>query len=354
MTLSAVPKRVRGIIPGSAADFRRREANRLAAERSRSRQHDKVSALVTAAQTLADEKARLEKEISRLEKDGEAAIPGEKSMVFATENTQEAQNTHSRTILAALMSGVDASFHGTADGADTETDEASWTHVENLVKEAESNGRLGELATVAAGQGDGPALVPEDTPAETVDKSETSRQALSQNGSGYNSISAATAMASAVAVAINAEMEKLLRDDLARTRAAIARTEREMARSRREAPTHEFDEDRQTALSLPADIVSADVDILNLRSAEMKTYIETLQAELPALREIVVHMRDAIIEDEKQLASVVGELQALDLNGGEAEKAKLSNILKSIGGYVGNILGGVQAGLPIEVRAIVV
>jgi hypothetical protein len=359
-TPSAQPKKVRGIIPGSAADFRRREANRLAAERSRSRQHEKVVGLEVSAQTLGEENVRLKEQIAKLETDGDItgeehgqheAVPAAPVAEDSQQDAQQAQDSHSRTILAALMSGVTEAFPG--ETGDVETDEASWMQgVENLFKEAESSGRLGELAAAAAGRGDGSAAAQESSSKETTAQKRTDSQIGVAEPAvlpriGYNSTMAAAATASAVAVAINAEMEKQLRDDLARTKAAVARIEREMARLRGEPASEEVDDDTETPSTLPGNILSTDADVLREQSAEMERSIGLLEAELPIRREMVMHIRDAKVEDETKLAGEVSDLHGE--SGGETEKVKIDAILKSMGGFVGSMLGGPPGGLPGEV-----
>ncbi len=257
------------------------------------------------------------------------------------EDAQQAQDSHSRTILAALMSGVDEAFANPT--GDAEADEASWMQgVENLFKDAETSGRLGELAAVATGQGD--EVAPE-TAVENPKQSETTQHTEeSPSSAGYNRVLATAATVSAVAVAINAEMEKQLRDDLASTKAAIARVEREIARLRGEPTTDELDDGVVFTTPLPEDIMSTDPEVLRGQSTQMYELIGKLEADLPGHRETVLRIRDARIEDETKLAGVITELQALDSDGSEAEKEKIGAVLSSIGGYVGSML--IAHGLP--------
>lgn len=360
---SPLPKKVRGIIPGSAADFRRREANRLAAERSRSRQHERVIGLELAAKTASEETVRLKEEISRLEGDDgtkdKDALNEENQIQEKdqqAQDAQQAQDSHSRTILAALMSEVDEAFP--VSTGDTETDEASWMQgVESIFKEAESSGRLGELASVAAGQGDETVSAIEEAVTQhqnrevdlpTPDLGEPSIQ----KERDYDIDATAVVTASLVAIAVNAEMEKRFRDELARTKAATARIERDIARFEGHTTMIETEEDMQVKPSLPDNILSNDADILQAKLTGMLDSIQTLEATLPVQREAIVQIRDARIEDEKTLATAVHELQAMSLKAGEVEKAKIDAILGAMGGFVGLLLGGVQGALFVNSKKI--
>ena len=380
-TSNSKPKKVRGIVLGSTADFRRREANRSAAERSRSRQHEKVVALEMAAQALSEENLRLKEELGRYGDEGMTIegivedsnattdalanhpIQNDSSIEGDAQQESDAQDSHSRTILAALMSGAGVDDFNGVD-VNVDGDEASWMQgvdiqgVETLFKEAESSGRLREFAAVAAGNGAGSdqaldTVAPDQDEAVPVLQLQT-RQ--SRPSSTFTSAAAAAATASAVAVAINAEMEKHLRDDMASTKSAIAKIEREMTRLRGEATAAEPDEDAETASSLPLGILSTDAAVLQAKADEMQTEISRLQEELPVRREVVLRMRDAKVDEESKLASVVSELQTLGMGGAEEEREKIGAVLRAIGGYVGSMLGGlhtdVSCFLPPGIRLI--
>ena len=403
---TASAKKQRGIVPGSAADYRRREANRLAANRSRSRAHEKALALETAAQTLGEENFRLKQEIARLENGNGTRLPSTGPVAtdttpVAAETTatagsgpetmegtaneeihgtgNEAQDSHSRTILAALMSGaVDGTFSATGDA---DADEASWMQgVEDMFKEAaESSGRLGELAAVAAGQGDdGSAPADSSTvsheaghdpaaqsaeveeevdagmgevaePVHSIEQVDiASRDRGQSKGVVFSASAAAAATASAMAVAINAEMEKLLRDDLATTKAAIAKIEREIIQLRQQG-VHQPDTEANGEVStpssiLPEGILATDERVLDDKSTLAQNNITKLENELPVLREMVTRMRDDKVEAEGKLAEVVSQLQVMGIDGGEAERAKITTILKAVGGFVGNLLNSRVSG----------
>ncbi|KAK4683574.1 hypothetical protein P7C73_g6669, partial [Tremellales sp. Uapishka_1] len=338
---SPAPPKVRGIAPGSAADFRRREANRLAAERSRSRQHEKFAALEMAARVLGEENLRLKQEIARLEDEAEEEAEEEKgethheemdddnspgvnvdvdveaqvqeAIAASTSRSQETQQaSHSRTILAALMSGaemssVDDAFRGAGEEA-----EASWMDgVEDLFKETES-GRLGELAAVAAGAGGGERDSATPQPAAKEDSALVSTD---QGARGH-------AMHSFAHVSMNTDMEALLKDDLATTL------------SRLEQLSHgEAGLDTQFPYS-------SDPETLQQRTRQVEEGISRLESEIEVLREVVLRMGDEKRGEETALASVVGEIQALGMDGGEKERERVAVVLKSIRGYIGAQLGG--------------
>ena len=317
-----------------------------------------------AAQTLSDENLRLQEEIRRVEK-GDATIEegiahhGVEGDEIAVEQdphaAQQAQDSHSRTILAALMSGVDEAFPDPPE--ETDTDETAWMQgVESLFKDAESEGRLGELASVAAGQGEDPAAASAMNtapPQEDVQSLREAEEPVTRPSTISNSASIAAVTSHTVAVVINAEMEKQLRNDLASTKAAIAQIEQEMGRFRGGAPIMtEIDTQSVESSPLPQGILSPDAETLRAKSTEMVKLIESLEAEMPGRRERVLRMRDDRVEDEIKLAGTVSELQALGLDSGEVEKVKIDTILAAIGGLVGNMLGDLQGGLSIDVSGV--
>lgn len=412
-------KRTR-IVPGSEADFRRKEANRLAAERSRIRAHEKAAGLEVAARSLEEENARLKAQLARLEAEvgGGGGVQSHETDGHATATatatlsgtgaggiqsqsqseseshsqplhqtisvddpssdaaTQAQNDVHSRNILAALMS--DAGITGVEEG-----DEATWMQgVENFIKEAESSGRLGELAAVAAGQNDGEgegnagiegeggdaqggvsensaaegdqssSVPPEGqaTPQLEADTSSTSKPRVL----GFTLAGAAQATASAIAVALNTEMERILRDDLAATKAAIARLEREIAHVREGIPpaggppSGELDlpsEEPSHPPSLPADVLADDAETIRASSDTAQESIKRLEDELPELRNTVATMRDEKVQEETKMAEVVDELFVLGVDGGAEDtkrKEEVDNLLKAIGGYVGSLINGGQ------------
>jgi hypothetical protein len=409
--LRAKGKRTR-IVPGSEADFRRKEANRLAAERSRIRAHEKAAGLEVAARSLEEENARLKEELARLEAevggggglqsqtdtetDGHTGTGMQGAQQSQSQSQSQAQaqsqsqshlivedpgpdaatqaqnDVHSRNILAALMS--DAGITGVEEG-----DEATWMQgVENFIKEAESSGRLGELAAVAAGQNDGEgeghgegghaqggvsedqaeegdqsSSVPPEGQATPQLEADTSAPAKARV-LGFTLAGAAQATASAIAVALNTEMERILRDDLAATKAAIARLEREIAQVRDSIPPAgghpggEIDlpsEEPSHPSSLPAEVLADDAETIRASSDTAHESIKRLEDELPELRNTVATMRDEKVQEETKMAEVIDELFVLGVDGGAQDtkqKEDVDNLLKAIGGYVGSLINGGQ------------
>lgn len=341
--------------PGSNADSRRREANRLAAERSRGRQQEKIVALEMAVQALGDENLRLKNEVARLEgreRDDGGSQAGAVSntmgvdhaltettvaaveaaaaaAVAAAEHTQAQQDSHSRNILAALLSGaggtggiedaLGAGLDGDADG-----EAANWMRgVESLFKEAEASGRLGELAAVAAGEGSD--AVPHDAVLGDVLEDNRARQ------SSVVPMPSLGATTLAIALAINNETEKLLRDDLAQTKAAIAHVEREMLRLRG-LPVYDnaTDGDQPLSSTIPEGIIGADDATVRARDDEMQGEITKLESEASVLREVVSRMRDAHTEESDKVKALAEDLRALGMDGGERERDQVSMVLRAL------------------------
>lgn len=411
----------RGVVPGSEKDYRRREANRLAAERSRIRAQEKYVTLKQTSKSLMEENERLKREIREAELESgivhtetapspvpisrqqPASTPpvrgsgigvnvgvgdtGDARIAHGTNSnhhdehllasSSEAQDSHSRTILAALMSGaVDDAFgpHGT---------EEEWMKgVEDMFKEAESSGRLGELAAVAAGQeddedlhhldretaghGESPAqdhanaATPEqnDKQSEHEPASNTVAVEVPVTGGlpqplrklGFNADTAAAATSSAVAVAINAEVERLMRDDIAVTRATTMKYRKQILRLKNlqqakqdgddvKAAELEAEVDEEVEItSLPSAIFADDPSILRAVISVLEEDIIKTQNGLAPLREEVFVRSAEKVSEEANLASVIDELQDLDVEANDEQRYRMMSVLKTIRGYVGTLL----------------
>lgn len=388
------------VIRGSEADLRRREANRMAADRSRSRAKERQAQIESTSKALSEEKARLEAEIAQLESQSSSArtlgqhsiesasgMPNEAPEFAGTGN--EAQDSHSRTILAALMSaGSVNEVFGGADG-----DDDAWMQgVEDMFKEAESSGRLSELAALAMGRNgptgqQGPvdtqvaALeevqeLPEDRvivatepdqganvdePVEPVESvaplnSEEVRAAPDTNVNNgkaskfhkveYSSTDAAAQTASAMAVLLNAEMERFLRDDIVASKAAITTVNKECERVKQLQETLEtlaesdlVERDRVRINALPDMLLSVDVDSIMAETKATEEKIAALEASLPEIRESVKKIIEEKLQHESLLAAGVSELQGV-LESGTEGKESIVKLLKSITGYVAHLLHG--------------
>ncbi|WWD19611.1 hypothetical protein CI109_104073 [Kwoniella shandongensis] len=380
LTKSGRPSKVRPIVPGSTADFRRREANRLAAERSRSRQHDKSAALDNAAKVLSEENARLREQIAQLEGGSPNAVavtapiaeegheeddqhPSHEDAVAGSANgdshsrgireetpiqTQEQQEAHSHTILAALtdITGVDFS----------EGNEASWMQgMENFLKDSDVSGRLGELAAVATGHEDGGS---NPNAPEGHDESERGREgeqsavaaaaAVVQQAEGPLQVSetkkprmmSTTSNAAAVlAAAINTEMERIIMEDLAVTKAAIVTVEKQLAKIRAgESPDEVIKEEDVTTVLPSLAALSSDVEVLESATTEAQTGIAEVEGRLPAIHDELAKLREEKLSEEVKVIDLVKEIRELGIEGGDEEKEKLVATLKSIGGFVESLL----------------
>lgn len=335
---------------GSSADARRREANRLAAERSRNRQHEKIIALEMAVQALGDENLKLKEEIERLEGREEGGanhdMPGDQTATTvadveaATAAAINAADTHNQqgNLLAALLSSSGSNIDELTATLDPESEQSWMRGVESLFKdEADMSGRLGELAAVAAGQ-EGDGNNDQTSQGHTPTGDALSEGSRSRGGSVYGPTlpALATSSASAVAVAINAEMEKLLRDDIAKTKAAIARVERELTRARGQ-PVYEDganDESIPLPATIPKELLEADNEVLLSRSEEIKTEMANAESEAAVLREVISRMRNAHAEDEQKVDGLVSELKELEMNGDERERDQIAGLLRGLRAHV--------------------
>ncbi|KAL1412741.1 hypothetical protein Q8F55_000488 [Vanrija albida] len=358
----------------SPVDSRRREANRLAAERSRGRQQEKIIALEMAIQALGDENLRLREDIQRLEgrSADDAGTAGDQNIVnheqtaaavaaaaveaanavSVADAVDAQQDTNSRTILAALMSSagvatLDEALAAGLDG-DADSEAASWMQgVESLFKEAEASGRLGELAAVAAGQGGEGSTNDHSGLGDVLGgPSGRDRQASVLSSSTPASSSILASAASAVTAAINSEMEKLLQQDIAQTKTAIARVERELARLRGQ-PLYLEDGivDEPVTLSLPEDLRGASDESVQTRTTEIQAEQAKLDGQAAVLREVVARMRDAHSQEERKLSGLVAELQALDVDGNtEVDREQTTTALKAVRAHITNLMNAPEGG----------
>ncbi|WVQ74194.1 hypothetical protein IAR50_003788 [Cryptococcus sp. DSM 104548] len=333
-TKSGRPSKARGTVPGSAADFRRREANRLAADRSRSRQAEKHSALDNAARVLQEENARLKEQILALENAGAVAASEEYAHVdhetgpvagpssrtaeidHHDDQSQDDQEAHSHTILAALtdITGVDFS----------EGNEANWMQgMESFLKDSTEPGRLGELAAVATGGEDGEHhLVNEKT-------------GVSYPLPGQ----VAPNPAIILAAALNTEIERLVMEDLAFTKAAIVKIEHQIASlsSHPGSVRHEDSARDIVGDLLPDALYADDAELMEQTNDSLLHAIAELEAALPGVRDEFVKVREEKSGEERKIAELVQEIKNLGTANAE-DKTKVDAALRSIGGYVVNVL----------------
>ena len=289
------------IVPGSSADFRRKEANRLAAERSRHRANKKQNALDVASEALEEENRRLKAELAELE----GSHPTSVAALPSVDDTDPEAAQHSRTILAALMDGV----------GDAMEKDPNWIQgVENLIKEADASGRLGELATVASGRQDGPPQAESSSTSKRkrkVGKTVAPRPVEDQSS------------ATTVTVAINGEMEALLQDELAQTKATIVRIEREIAQLRGE-PMEQQEDPIEASEMVEAEVLYADVDHLVSRNLQVLAEAEAIKTTLPGLREVAITAQDRRTEEGKRFKAAIDELKSQgDQAGADGVRSKV-------------------------------
>lgn len=319
-------------------DSRRKEANRLAAERSRGRQQEKVVALEVAIQSLGDENLRLREEIARLESGAAEANPVSLDLL-----DPPADDDHSRTLLNALLSAPPAPAAPPADDmwleSPGELNDNWMMGINDLFPGVDASGRLSELANIAAGQGS-------ETSAFTVSAqdaavlndaiSASNAQAAAAPSSTDTPRRTATApqgMRSAnSAIALNTEMERFILDDLVKTKEAIARIQREIAFYRGHGDP--VDDDIATEMTLANDILRANDDEVRAKTTEVEGQIAELESKADVLRVVITRTRDARFEEANKLAAVVNELRALGMDGGERERERITGVLRALRGHI--------------------
>lgn len=298
-------------------DHRRREANRLAAERSRGRQHEKVVALEVAIQALGDENLRLREEIARLET-GNAEAPMSLDLIDAP-----AEDDNSRTLLNALLSAPPAPpAEEMWLDSPAELNENWMMGMDDLFPGVES-GRLGELANVAAGQDSSSFAEVMEEHVEHPLPTETPRRPIP-----------APPMRPTNTAALNTEMEKVIRDDLRETKEAIARIQKEIAFYRGQGDAVP----EPVALSSALDILSRDDDEVMEKTKKIDEEISELEQEADVLRVVITRTRDARYEEGNKLSAVVNELRALEMDGGERERDRITGVLRALRGHISAVI----------------
>ncbi|WRT70262.1 uncharacterized protein IL334_007257 [Kwoniella shivajii] len=375
-TRSRTPKQRAPVVPNSAADFRRREANRLAAERSRSRQNEKYGSLDQASKSLIEENERLKRQIAELEGEGHSNIAmasdqeeanrtlsnsatavsiteeqahveerqGKDQGTEARDQEQEQsptsrqeQEAHSHTILAALTDITGVDFSAAAD----DHNENSWIQgMESLLgdhTESISNARLTELAAVATERGEG-----EDGNIPIPNHQDGSKDSpLGPNGLPFKIgliPSPANNPVIALAAAINTEIERIIMEDLADTKAAISTIEKQIESLKagiRISPEEQASS--EDILALPGIVLDTDLNSISSASSKLTREISTIQGALPQLHEDLIKRRDVKSKEETKVFDLVKEIKGLDIGNDDEKKAFIAK-LKSLGGFVETLL----------------
>lgn len=391
------------LLTGSEADFKRKEANRLAAERSRSRTTEKNKALNKAYAVLSTEHDELAAAIAEME--AAAEVANAESERKARQERQERDQREVEAQVEAAIASAQQEMEGsggtgTVGSGDRDRDERSllaalmsggmgmegfenvgddWVQgVESLMKEVESSGRLGELAAVAAvpidqedvavgdveqqsqepdqHQGEGEEGVGEGNEAsqkEAQGEMDVSMgklaEELMEESRGetisppkmtefiYNPTEAAAATANAVAIVLNAEIEKAVRDEVALTRAAIVRIEKEISK----ANGNDVEVEAGPPL-LESDTFSNDQAELEKSLVAAEEIRVALEATMEEMTANVVAARVAKDHEEAKVAKGVEELHRIAQTVDDEEREKIMDVLKSIRGYIGNHIWGLK------------
>ncbi|BEJ13539.1 hypothetical protein CspHIS471_0307130 [Cutaneotrichosporon sp. HIS471] len=309
-----------------AADPIRREANRRAAERSRGRQQEKIVALEMAVQTLSDENLRLKDEITRLE--GRDVAP---ETLANMEPPPSMAPTESNQSLDAAAAAAVASHVQNQQFLDllAQGGDIPWAQLLSE-SEAEVDGRLGQLAAVASNQaGEEP---PQPAPADTTELGNPAR----------------TRPAPVSSTALTSELEKLLLEEIASVKNAIARADRELAR-RRGHQVFGGDVAEDSYQPIYPELYAADDTALAEHSTKAELDMAELDIQASVLREVTARMRASMEEEETKLLPLEEELRMLNVDGQRdregvtavlrAFRGHLTSLMSAPGGYMpGNLL----------------
>ncbi|WWC94839.1 hypothetical protein V866_001689 [Kwoniella sp. B9012] len=357
-----------GIVRNSAADYRRREANRLAAERSRSRTAEKYSTLNQTFALLQDENEKLRIQIAQLENNNvidNANINTNSNDVLVSDSRpqkqqeeeegdtsrQQEQEAHSNTILAALtgITGVEFTDPHTHEGEEEDNDH-SWIHNIESTIDAETSGRLAELAVVATtGTGTGQDQEGHQADVESGNVNLIGSDQVGKNQSYLSNENDQSLVSSpvnnpviALAAAINTEIESIIMEDLALTKAAIASIEKQIE-ALKQGQQHPLDNTEEIDKFLPDSALIEDVNKLSVHSTEYAQESDTIQSKLPQLHDELVKLRDEKVNEEKKVVDLVNEVRRLDISD-ESEKNTLVDGLKALGGLVESLLSDAREG----------
>ncbi|OCF61247.1 hypothetical protein L486_00893 [Kwoniella mangroviensis CBS 10435] len=367
-SIPKAPKAPRaGIVRNSAADYRRREANRLAAERSRSRTAEKYSTLNQTFALLQDENEKLRIQISQLENNnvnGDTNINTNSNDILVPDSQpqkeqeeqegdssrQQEQEAHSNTILAALTGITGVEFTDPHTQGEEEDNDHSWIHNIESTIDAETSGRLAELAVVATtGTGTGQDQEGHQADIESGNVNPIGSDQIGKNQSYLSNENDQSLVSSpvnnpviALAAAINTEIESIIMEDLALTKAAIASIEKQIE-ALKQGQHCSSDNTEEIDKFLPASALIEDVNKLSVHSTEYAQESDTIQSKLPQLHDELVKLRDEKVNEEKKVVDLVNEVGRLDISD-ESEKNTLVDGMKALGGLVESLLSDAREG----------
>lgn len=358
------PKKTPGIVKGSTADYKRKEANRLAAERSRSRVAEKKTALNEAFAKLNEENEHLRAELARLE-GGQDGTPGSGDRaqsqthhelveaVFQQQQQEQDQQHQDRkqgqgegeeqmkaesgaAAAAGADTGAGEAAHGTVD-AEAEAQAHSRTILAALMSDAEINEALGDNwmdhvseADIVAATAEvhreqaatgSPHVGQTRSPSASADLPTVSPLPAGDTSSGSTSTPHARSVG--LAIALHAEMERHLRDDLAATKVAIDQIERQLGAIRAGEDTTAT----TFASPLPSDYKAEDATTLKALLSTLGHDAQATSDRMGPLKDTVAELIDSrMTEASKMLAA----LAAVHVDGDdEAVVGKILQPLKT-------------------------
>lgn len=365
-------KQSKAVVRGSTADYQRKEANRLAAERSRSRQSEKKTGLDEAFRRLSEDNSRLRTEIARLEQEGgslqsntqdqhqdhgeeDPTHEGLVEAVFQQQQQQQQQQEQDRTRGSSNVELGETAASGNGNGsgsgsaihdalvAEAEAQAHSRTILAALMSDAEINEALGEdwmnHVDVNEIQPDLPAsntpVINEATQglqavtAETVPTTATENKdeghglttSVTPTPHPASEIAVEQPNHNAMAVALHAEMEKHIRDDLAITKAAIGQIEKELAKAR-EGSTDESGNTTLPPYISPLPINFTSIDHATLTSLIMSIDLDTSQTSdsMISLKETILELRDSRLSEAERLQDLLSSLKVSEEDTSAIEK----------------------------------
>jgi hypothetical protein len=331
--------------PGSTADYKRKEANRLAAERSRQRQAEHRASLHEAAKRLRTEQTQLKAEIARLERE---AVEGVTFGFNEEQDVGKAQGSNESPVGVGV--GVGVGMSNEAMEAEAEAQAHSRTILAALMSDAEIDQALvGQwMDQVGHGtEGEGPSTsnttshAPTDQTLHTQTQPDSRHRDTRSPSIHSDNVPPEPAKPNGMGVALHAEMERHLREDLAATKIAIDQIGKEfmILRGEMERPIDEANLDEITYIHynspLPPNSFSMDEGVLSGIVESLENECLKVTNELPGLKEQLVELKESRIAEAERLKTLLA-----GLNISEDDRIVVDKLLKPLSTHLDDLLIG--------------
>jgi len=331
--------------PGSTADYKRKEANRLAAERSRQRQAEHRASLHEAAKRLRTEQTQLKAEIARLERE---AVEGVTFGFNEEQDVGKVQGTNESPVGVGV--GVGVGMSNEAMEAEAEAQAHSRTILAALMSDAEIDQALvgqwmDQVGHGTEGEGPSTSNTTSHTPVDQTLHTQTQPDSRHRNTRSpsihSDNVPPEPAKPNGMGVALHAEMERHLREDLAATKIAIDQIGKEfmILRGEMERPIDEENLDEITYIHynspLPPYSYSMNEGVLSGIVESLEAECMKVTNELPGLKDQLVELKESRIAEAERLKTLLA-----GLNISEDDRIVVDKLLKPLSTHLDDLLIG--------------